>query len=252
MGSFFFERLANTCHNFLFQNNIVLSYLKNNRGLSDNTIRAYRIGAFPKDLRFLTNELSWKELFQNGIIWNAEKSPFKHYSVVIPISNINGTPIAIGARTLFSDDKREKLGIPKYYNSVYSKASYLFGLDKAINAIRKFDQVFVVEGYFDVLTAHQHNIKNVVATCGTVFSLKQLILLSRYTRNITLLFDNDKPGRLNSDRVKKKFSHINYDGINLSYKFTPEEYKDLDEFLSKSNDISSLGLERMIEDDIII
>lgn len=252
MNSFFYEKLADTCHNLLFQNKKVLHYLKTRRGITEETIRSYRLGAFPKKLRRLTGNITWEELIEHGVIWNAGKSPFKHYPLIIPIAGTNGVPVAIGGRTLYSDEKREELGIPKYYNSVYSKTSFLFGLDKAIEAIRHFNRVFVVEGYFDVIAAHQRGYKNVVATCGTIFSPRQMILLSRYTDNIVLLFDNDGPGRVSSERVSKKFERISHEGVNMSYEFTPEGYKDLDELITKGDNVSSLGLERMVDDEISI
>lgn len=254
MGSLFYERLSEACHNMLLKNDKMLRYLREKRKISEKSIRYYKIGAFPKKLRLLTSQVSWDELIENNIIWNAEKSPFKHHPLIIPIKDVFGNTIAIGGRSLYSDSKREESGIPKYYNSKYPKTSHLFGLDKAIEAIRFFNKVFVVEGYFDVISAHQQGYKNVVATCGTIFSPRQMILLSRYTSNIVLLFDNDAPGKISSDRVRKRLDKFEHDGVNISYSFTPEGYKDLDEFLSSSKDAGQLGLERMVEqnDNIIL
>lgn len=239
MNSLFFEKLTNACHELLLKDGNIYSYLQN-RGLRENTIKSYKLGAFPKDLRHLFQYVHPEELKKQNIIWQADKSPFKLFPVVIPIRNIEGQSIAIGCRTLLDDTKRDELGIPKYRNSNYSKTSYLFGLDKAYSAIREKNQVFVVEGYFDVITAHQNDMLNVVATCGTMFSMKQLSILGRYTDNVCLLFDNDNAGRTSAKRVMDKFNSINT-GINLDCKFTPMGFKDLDEYLFKGGDLEFLS-----------
>ncbi len=207
--------------------------------LKDETIKSYKLGAFPKDLRALFKYIHPEELKKQNIIWQADKSPFKFFPVVIPIRNVEGKSIAIGCRTLLDDIKRDELGIPKYRNSNYQKTSYLFGLDKAFQHIRNKNQVFVVEGYFDVITAHQNNMMNVVATCGTMFSNRQLSVLSRYTDNICLLFDNDEAGRTSAKRVLDKF-HSTILTANFSCKFTPDGFKDLDEYFFKGESLESL------------
>lgn len=233
MSDLFFEKLTDACHKLLYEDKQILDYILG-RGLSEETIKSYKIGAFPYDLRKLFDYVHPEELRKNNIVWNADHSPFKNYPVVIPIRDISSRTIAIGCRTLFKEDKRKELGIPKYRNSNYSKASYLFGMDRSIQAIRESDQAFVVEGYFDAITAHQKGILNVVAACGTAFSNRQLMTLSRYTKNICLLFDNDIAGHISSKRVMGKL--IYKDNLNLECKFPPDGYKDLDEFLTNGGD----------------
>ena len=239
MSLLFFDKLAYACHDLLTKDANTYSYLKS-RNLQDSTIETYKLGAFPKDLRLLFKYLHPEELKKQNIIWQADKSPFKLFPVVIPIRNVEGNVVAIGCRTLLSEDKRDELGIPKYRNSSYAKTSFLFGLDRAVQEIRARDQVFVVEGYFDVITAHQNGLKNVVATCGTLFSYRQLVILSRYTNNICLLFDNDEAGKISSKRVLEKFKSSSLFDVNFTYKFTPDGFKDLDEYLSKNGSIESL------------
>jgi len=238
MNKSFFETLASVCHNLLLDNSDIMFYLKEGRGMTDKTIETYKLGAFPKDLRDFYNKYDMDpvELRKQNIVVNANHSPFKMYPIVIPIRDIVGQSIAIGCRTLLSDDKRKELGLPKYRNSTYKKTSHLFGLDSAKGAIRNSNKVFVVEGYFDTITAHQNNIMNVVATCGTMFTERQLIILSRYTENICLLFDNDAPGKMSAQKIMQKF--INFDeNIHLTCAFTPEGYKDLDEYLQKGGNM---------------
>jgi len=231
----FYDRLSNACHELLLGNEDLLEYLNKDRGISVETIRKYKIGSFPGDLRILFKYIDPQELRENSIIWNAERSAFKLYPIVIPINDVSGKSVAIGCRTLLSDEKRDRLGIPKYRNSEYHKTSYLFGLDKAIKSIRENNCAYVVEGYFDQITASQHGIDNVVATCGTLFSIRQYMMLSRYTDNIKLLFDNDEPGRESSKRVNKRLEKFDKA---VDCLFTPDGFNDLDEYLLSGGDFS--------------
>lgn len=238
--SILFERLTEVCHNLLLSNNKLLNYLKLNRKLTDDSIRLNRLGAFPRDLRVLFKHIHPQDLKKADLIWNADKSPFQYYPIVIPIKDFMGNSIAIGGRSLFSPDKLKHMGLPKYRNSSYSKTSHLFGLDNAKEYIKAQNKVFIVEGYFDVISAHQCGFRNVVATCGTIFSLRQLAILARYTNNICLLFDNDEPGHLNVKRVMGKLESFK-NRVNIDYQFTPDGYKDLDEFLKKGGDFKYFG-----------
>lgn len=245
----FFRKLTDVCHNLLLDNNELMRYLKG-RGMSDESISVYKLGAFPKDLRNLYEryDLDPKELREQNIIWNADQSQFKLYPIVIPIRDIHETPIAIGCRTLFSESKRKEMGIPKYRNSSYKKTFYLFGLDQAYSAVREYNKVFVVEGYFDAIMAHQKGIRNVVATCGTMFSDRQMMILSRYTDRVCLLFDNDEPGRTSASKIMSKLEHT--EGVNLTCEFTPQGHKDLDEYLRNGGNINLFREERIDFNDL--
>jgi len=248
----FFRNLTEVCHRLLLDNNGLMHYLKSNRGITDESIAAYKLGAFPKDLRHLYEmyDLDPKELREQNIIWNADQSQFKLYPIVIPIRDIHETPIAIGCRTLFDEHKRKEMGIPKYRNSSYKKTFHLFGLDYAFSAIRKHNRVFVVEGYFDAIMAHQNGINNVVATCGTMFSDRQMMILSRYTDRVCLLFDNDKPGRTSAAKVMSKLDKT--EDVNLTCEFTPQGHKDLDEYLRCGGNTNLFMEERIDFNDVEI
>ena len=240
MDQVFYEKLTNVCHDLLSQNKQLRVYLKN-RGITKQTIDDYKLGAFPTDLRCLFDKLSAQELRNRVIVYQADKSPFLQYPLVIPIRDASGQPVAIGCRTLLSEEERKKLGLPKYRNSVYSKTSHLFGLDRAIHDIRKSNKVYGVEGYFDCITAHQDGMKNLVASCGTLFSSRQLTILSRYTDRVCILFDNDEAGKINAQIVKDKFADNGF--VTISCALTPNKYKDLDEYLTHGGSLDYFDLE---------
>ena len=74
---------------------------------------------------------------------------------------------------------------------IFDKGAILFGLDRAAEHIRRADVAVIVEGYMDVIAAHQHDNQNVVASMGTALTERQLGLLRRLTENIVLAFDPD-------------------------------------------------------------
>ena len=102
--------------------------------------------------------------------------------IVFPIYNVSGKVLGFGGRIIKTDTKA-----PKYLNSpetlVYEKRKELYGLSISKNEIRKADQVFLVEGYMDVVSLNQSGVENVVAASGTAFTEEQARLLKRFTHN---------------------------------------------------------------------
>jgi len=113
--------------------------------------------------------------------------------VMFTIHNLQGKPIAFAGRILKKDVKA-----PKYVNSpeseIYYKSEVLYGLHQARQSVRKQDNVYMVEGYTDVISLHQNGVENVVATSGTSLTSGQARLIKRQTENVTLLYDGDKAG----------------------------------------------------------
>jgi len=116
--------------------------------------------------------------------------------LIFPIISPRGEVLGFGGRALEDMENGEK--IAKYLNSadslIYHKSNSVYGLDKAKIAIRDAGSVILVEGYMDLIALHQAGIKNVVAPLGTAFTQGHLRLLSRYSRDMTLLFDGDEAG----------------------------------------------------------
>lgn len=114
--------------------------------------------------------------------------------IIFPVLDTAGKVVGFGGRVINNEDFR-----PKYLNSpetlVYRKRDILYGLHLAKDAIRDKKEVFLVEGYFDLITMYQEGIKNTVATSGTALSENHVRLLRRYTDTVTLVFDGDEAGR---------------------------------------------------------
>ncbi len=119
--------------------------------------------------------------------------------VIFPIFSPNGRVIAFGGRVL-----ENKENTAKYLNSpesqIYSKRRSLYGLFHSKEEIRKLDRAILVEGYLDLISLYQAGVKNVVASSGTSLTEEQVQLLSRFTKNIIVLFDADPAGQKASMR----------------------------------------------------
>ncbi len=177
------------------------TYLKS-RDITDDVIKEYGLGYAPNKYTDLYNELksefSTEVLEKAGLILKGKNNDwidrFRN-RVIIPIRNENGDFVAFGARAI------EEGQNPKYLNSsdslIYNKSKILYGLYHAKNAIAERDGVVIMEGYFDVISAQTHGVKNCVASCGTALTPEHIKLISRYTksRRIYLSFDTDIAGQ---------------------------------------------------------
>ena len=136
------------------------------------------------------------ELQAAGLVQKGQKGG--HYDrfrarIVFPVRDARGRVQGFGARALRPETK------PKYLNSpegeLYKKSATLYGIDRARGPIAKAQRAVVVEGYTDVLAAHQAEIREAVAVMGTAITPEQLQQLSRYTEEVVLALDADRAGR---------------------------------------------------------
>jgi DNA primase len=175
------------------------AYLKK-RGIRQETIQTYKLGYAPEDKNWLFNFLTSKDyskdfLKESGLFKvhevNATFWPYFRGRLIFPISNHRGEVIAFGGRQLKDEG-------PKYLNSpetiLFKKSDNLFGIELALNSIKKENIFYMVEGYMDVLGLFQAGYTNVVAPLGTAFTENQAKLLKRYVNNGILVFDGDEAG----------------------------------------------------------
>lgn len=191
------------------------------RKVTPETIREFRLGFSPDAWDTIKNYLlgkgcTDKELVEAGLIIEKEEGGsydrFRN-RLMFPICDIQSRVTGFGARVL--DDS-----LPKYINSpqtpVFDKSNSLYGVDKAKSTIRKKDLVIIVEGYMDVLTAHQHGWQNVVGSMGTSLTEKQVEGIKRLTSNITLALDADLAGEEATLRGKAILAYSNIEGRVIS------------------------------------
>jgi len=176
-----------------------LSYFKE-RGFTDETIAKFQLGYSPeKSDAFaqyaLASKYNEKALEDSGISMNGDRGWYDRFRgrVMFPIHSISGRVLGFGGRILKNNVKAAKyLNSPE--NPIYHKSKVLYGLYQAKQEIVKKDEAFLVEGYTDVLSFHQNGVHNVVSSSGTSLTEGQIIMLKRYSSNITLLYDGDAAG----------------------------------------------------------
>jgi len=155
--------------------------------------------------------------------------------IMFPISDAKSRVIGFGGRFI---EKRE----PKYINSpetpVFFKSQCLYALDMAGSNIRESRQAILMEGYMDVIMAHQSGVRNVVATLGTALTREHAKILKRYTNDIVLMYDSDKAGLSAALRGLEPLINI---GLNVKVSHTPEG-KDPDEFLRQKGPEAFAGV----------
>ncbi len=229
------------------------------RKITPETMEKFRLGFSPDSWEALKKFLMSKgyeerELFEAGLI--IEKEGGGNYDrfrnrLMFPICDIQGRVTGFGARVL--DES-----LPKYINSpqtpIFDKSGNLYGIDQAKLAARQKNLVIIVEGYMDVLRAHQHGWQNVVASMGTSVTEKQVAIVKRSSKNIALSLDADAAGEeatLRSaevliDSLEKKVTPIptwsglvKYENIlNAEIKVIPlPQGKDPDKVIDESPDL---------------
>ena len=194
-----------------------LAYLKK-RGLSAEIIERFNLGYAPSGWDNIINFFSKSavplaKVERSGLIL-PKKDRRGYYDrfrdrVVFPIIDVSQNVIGFGGRVL--DDS-----LPKYLNSpetpIYSKSRSLYGLYLAKDKGRTTDCIYIVEGYLDLLTLHQHGIENAVATLGTALTVEHVRMLSRYVPRLILVYDSDEAGIRSARRCVDTFwqEHVDF------------------------------------------
>ena len=194
---------ADFYHEYLFISDAKVGMnLLSKRDITEDIINTYNLGFAPNKYdslyKVLKRDFSDEILEKAGLILKSNNGNgyidrFRN-RVIIPIRNENGETVAFGARAVKDGEAA------KYLNSseslIYNKSRILFGMDTALDAIKEQDGVIIMEGYFDVISAQAHGVKNAVGSCGTALTPEHVKLISRYTksRRIFLSFDTDKAG----------------------------------------------------------
>ena len=186
------------------------------RCISDESLRHFHIGYSPNDWTWLLNRASAARyspavLQAVGLAGQSQKSgrPYDFFRgrVLFPIRDTQNRPIAFGGRVLpQSDDPAKYKNSPE--TRLYSKHEQLYGLDVAGPAVQKDRHIIVMEGYTDVIMAHQHGIPNAVAVCGTAIGAEHVrprSLLRRYADRITLVLDGDQAGQRRTNELLEMF-----------------------------------------------
>jgi DNA primase len=200
------------------------------RGLEDETVRAWGLGFAPRAGDWLVRragdgQVDLELLEAVGLVAPRTQGP-GHYDrfrdrVQFPVRDVQGRAVGFGGRILPSSPFAARG--PKYYNSadtaLFSKSELLYGLDRARRAVGNAGYVAVVEGYTDVLMAHQYGVEQVVATMGTALNARHVKQLRQYAPRVVLVFDADAGGSSGVDRALEIFAG---QGVELAIATLPE------------------------------
>lgn len=217
----------------LLKNQHALEYVFKKRGLSKKIVEDFRIGYAPTSgdalIRFLDKKgFSKKEIADAGLT-NRFGSDMFRGRMMVPLMDPTGQVIGFTARILDDDPNA-----PKYLNTsqtlLYDKGRHVFGLSQAKEAIRANDYAVIVEGNLDVVSSHQADVTQVVATAGTAMTDNHLRALRRLTGNVRLAFDGDKAGIAATERAIPIAAEV---GVELTIISLPEGAKDPDELIQK-------------------
>ncbi len=173
------------------------------RGISPEVAEEFQLGYAPDEWEVLTRHLRGREYslddaLEIGLLSQRDggNGPYDRFRgrFLFPIRDRQGRVVGFGGRAL-SDEQQ-----PKYLNTpqspLFDKSHLLYAIDRATDAIRKQQEVVIVEGYVDALTAHQFGYKNVVATMGTALTEQQVGLVKRLAPRIVLALDADAAGQM--------------------------------------------------------
>lgn len=213
------------------------------RGIDANIVSEFKIGYASEEwedlLRYcLSKGISNTMLHKAGLVIPGRKKGFYDRfrdRIIFPIFDVRSNIIGFGGRVLSEDT-------PKYINSpeteFYKKGQHLYGMNFAVEAVKKEDFVIIVEGYFDLITPYKNGIKNIVAALGTALTVEQIRLIKRFTQNVVIVFDSDTAGEAASLRG---LDLLISEGLNVKIASLPKGY-DPDSFINDNSAIEFLNL----------
>jgi len=171
------------------------------RQISPEMVERFTLGFAPESwdrlLAFLqSRQFSLEDAFEAGLVQKRDSGGFYdrfRNRLMFPIRDRSGSIVGFGGRVVGDAQ-------PKYLNSpqtpIFDKSSLVYALDRAKDAIRKSEEVVIVEGYMDVIAAHQFGFQNVVASMGTALTENQVTQIKRSAKRIVLALDADAAGQM--------------------------------------------------------
>ena len=228
-------------HNELLKNDACSNardYLKN-RSLGKEEVKKFKIGYIEKNPNFfdkLKDQFSEQTLVDSGLFYLDEKKKvfIERFRgrLIFPINNISGQPIASGGRIIEQLDY-----LAKYINSpetmFFKKGSNLYNLDLARKLSNKLSNIYLVEGYMDVVGLSKNGIENAVANLGTSLTDKQILTLNQFFDDIIICFDGDESGYKAALRAAENSIKDLKPEKQISFLFLPDK-EDPDSFVNKN------------------
>lgn len=186
------------------------------RGISDESIQRFHLGFAPNRWQWLldrakTTPFSPEVLEAAGLVSRSHDGRRRYDRfrgrLMFSIRDTEHRPIAFGGRILPGSEGSDNS--PKYINSpetrLFSKSNSLYALEFVRDAVSRDPRIVVVEGYTDVIMAHQHGARNVVAALGTALGERHVRLLQRFADQVVLVLDGDEAGQRRTNEILELF-----------------------------------------------
>lgn len=232
------KEAANLFHNRLLSHDSSAEEAREylyDRGITDEVIQRWQLGYARDSWDDLLNHFEMEhdkiQLHKAGLIIEKGDQHGQYYDrfrkrIIFPIKDKNKKTIGFGGRTLFEEEDIKYLNTPE--TEVYNKSKVLFGIDKANQEIRESREAIIMEGYFDVITAHEKGITNAIATCGTAVTEEHLEILSLKAKKIMICYDADDAGLRAAQKAGMNSLSL---GIPIHIVSLPYQDKDPDDIL---------------------
>ena len=225
-----------------------IQYLQN-RKISLDEIKRFQIGLAGED-DILYKTLSQKgylplDMIEVGVLRGGDfyHDAFKN-RIIFPIKDLEGNVVGFSGRKYLPKQEDESKYINTNETIVFKKGEILYNYSESIQEIKMNNNVYLFEGFMDVIAAYRANITNSVASMGTALTVKQINAIKRITKNVTLCYDSDGPGVL---ATIKAIELLVSNGMNVNVAIIPEG-KDADEYIFNNG---SEALNKCLKNNII-
>lgn len=204
------------------------------RGLTDEVIKNFQLGLAPDGQNILYQKLSQnydeESLLHSGLFNPSEQNMiFDAFQgrIMFPLTDEYGRVIAFSGRIWTEKDLQNKQ-LAKYKNSrstaIFNKSYELYHLDKAKAVIKKQREVYLMEGFLDVIAAHRAGIENAVASMGTALTREHVGHLAKFCKKIVLTYDGDRAGQAATMKALDELGDFQVDIVSLPDNMDPDEF----------------------------
>lgn len=197
------------------------------RGLTDDVIKHFMIGLAPPERSYLYQRLrddySEKDLLDSGLFYLSDSNQFFdtfHNRIIFPLSNDQGKVIAFSGRVWQEADSQTG----KYKNSrataIFNKSYELYHLDR----VKKAPEIYLMEGFMDVIAAYRAGIENAVASMGTALTSEHVNHLKRFTKKVIITYDGDRAGQAATAKALEELGDLPVQIVQIPDAMDPDEY----------------------------
>lgn len=203
------------------------------RGLTDEVIKHFQIGLAPNENNYLYKSVSGKfdeQVIMNSGLFNLADNNLVYDAfqnrIMFPLTNDKGQVIAFSGRIWQASDIEQK--VAKYKNSrstpIFNKSYELYHLDKAKATIKKSHEIYLMEGFMDVIAAYRAGIENAVASMGTALTHEHVEHLRKFAKKIILTYDGDKAGQAATAKALNELYNLSVEIVRIPDNMDPDEF----------------------------